>query len=163
MSDERDGNITSVLFVCLGNICRSPLAEGVFRAGASARGLATRFEFDSAGTGGWHRGDPPDPRSIAVCAAHGVDISGLRARQLSGTDFERFDHIFAMDRNNLSDIRRMGSGRADLALFMRACLGDNQDVPDPYYGTKSDFDQVYRMVRRAADSWFETMATRVSG
>ena len=163
MFGESGGNTISVLFVCLGNICRSPLAEGIFRFEASARGLSHRFEFDSAGTGAWHRGDPPDPRSIAACAAHGVNIASLRARQLSGTDFERFDHIFAMDRNNLSDIRRMGSGRAGIALFMQACLGENQDVPDPYYGTKSDFDQVYRMVRKAADSWFDTMAARVSG
>lgn len=163
MSGERDGNITSVLFVCLGNICRSPLAEGVFRAEAAARGLLARFEFDSAGTGDWHAGDPPDYRSVATCAAHGVDISALRARQLLAKDFARFDHMFGMDANNVSDIRRMGSGRADIALFMQACLGRRQDVPDPYYGTKSDFEEVYRMVRKAADSWFDTMAARVSG
>lgn len=163
MLGRHDHNRVSILFVCLGNICRSPLAEGVFRNEAAARYCSTRFEFDSAGTGGWHAGDPPDPRSIAVCAANGIDISTLRGRKLSTSDFERFDHIFAMDRNNLSDIRRMGSGRAETALFMQACLGKDGDVPDPYYGSKSDFEAVYRMVRMAADSWFVTMAARVSG
>ena len=163
MFSENGSTMISVLFVCLGNICRSPLAQGVFMSEAVSRGLSHCFTFDSAGTGGWHAGDPPDPRSIATCAANGVDISALRARKLLSIDYERFDHIFAMDRNNLSDIRQMGSGRAETALFMEACLGKNKDVPDPYYGTKSDFDQVYRMVRTAADSWFETMAARVSG
>lgn len=163
MVGNGDGKTISVLFVCLGNICRSPLAEGVFRDRACAHGMSGHFEFDSAGTGGWHAGDPPDPRSVAACAAHGVDISALRARQLSGTDYERFDYIFGMDANNVSDIRRMGAGRAEIALFMQACLGKRQDVPDPYYGTQSDFAIVYRMIREAADSWFERMSGRASG
>src|SRR5690348_15769529 len=94
-----------ILFVCLGNICRSPLAEGAMRAAAGKAGLAV--EVDSAGTGDWHAGKAPDRRAIATAARHGIDISGLRARQVSPDDFERFDHLIALDRKNLDDLRLM--------------------------------------------------------
>jgi protein-tyrosine phosphatase len=161
MNDEVHSRTVSVLFVCLGNICRSPLAEGVFRAEAGLRGLEQSFSFDSAGTGGWHAGDPPDPRSVAECARHGVDISRLGARQISRQDIVQFTHIFGMDRNNVADIRRMGTGPAHIGLFMQACAGENRDVPDPYYGTAQDFAAVYRMVRSAAVSWFDAMEARL--
>ena len=161
MHDESVPKTISVLFVCLGNICRSPMAEGVFRSLALAQGVANRFHFASAGTGGWHAGDPPDHRSIAAAARNGVDISHQRGRKLAPGDFQGFDHIMGMDRDNVANITRMGSGPAAISLFMQACTGRRQDVPDPYYGTEADFEMVYRMVRAAADSWFGAVDNRV--
>src|SRR3954470_3499858 len=108
----------SILFVCLGNICRSPLAEGAFRAEADRLGLDA--EVDSAGTGGWHRGEPPDRRAIAVARRGGVDISVQRARQVTRADFDRFDHIVALDAENLADLERLrpAGSRASLSLLL---------------------------------------------
>ena len=135
----------AVLFVCLGNICRSPLAEGVFRAIVDEAGLAERFAIDSAGTGAWHVGNPPDPRSIEIAAKHGIDISGQRARQVEARDFERFDTILALDHNNLSSMKPMARhGTATVRLLLNAPA---QDVPDPYYGGPDGFEAVYQLVR----------------
>lgn len=113
--------VHAILFVCLGNICRSPLAEGVFRAAASRAGLADRFVIASAGTGAWHAGNPPDPRSIAKAAEHGIDISAQRARQLRGEDYTEFDIILAMDSENLRALRdRQTGSHADLRLFLNS-------------------------------------------
>ena len=125
----------SVLFVCLGNICRSPLAEAAFRAEAERLGFDV--EVDSAGTGDWHVGRPPDRRSIAVAARNGVDIGHLRARQVSPADFLRFDHIVALDRENLADLRRMqpGGTKARLSLLLDHVPGrEGEAVADPYHG-----------------------------
>ena len=134
-----------VLFVCLGNICRSPLGEGLLRHHAARRDLSHLVEVASAGTGGWHQGDPPDHRSIAVARNYGIDISGQRARQLSEDDFDTFDLIFAMDRSNLRDIvnRAPHNSSADIHLFMDFVGGVSRDVPDPYYGDAGDFENVY--------------------
>jgi protein-tyrosine phosphatase len=151
---------TSVLFVCLGNICRSPLAEGVFRHLVRERGLDSTYHIDSAGTGGWHAGDPPDARSADVAQRNGVKLEGV-ARQVSPRDFERFDWIIAMDRENLTaleSLRRRSGGSARLQL-MRDFDPEPEDgeVPDPYYGGPDGFDHVYRMVRRSAEAMLDRL------
>lgn len=143
----------SVLFLCLGNICRSPLAEGIFRAEVARRGLADRFDIDSAGTGGWHAGEAPDPRSVSTARARGVDIAAQRARQLRVEDFDRFDWIVAMDRDNLDTAlsRRPASARARVVAFMDFVEGAPEDaVPDPYYGGPQGFERVYDLLAAGA-------------
>ncbi|WP_136658132.1 low molecular weight protein-tyrosine-phosphatase [Nitratireductor sp. XY-223] len=149
-----DGKPSSILFVCLGNICRSPLAEGVFRSLVRERDLGRYLTIDSAGTGAWHVGDPPDSRAISKAAEHGVDISGQRARQFAAADFERFDLILAMDRANLETLRTKSPDRphAGLFRFMEFALDDPSDVPDPYYGDSDGFETVYRMLERGSSA-----------
>lgn len=139
----------SVLMLCLGNICRSPLAEGALRQELARRGLDWRV--DSAGTGGWHAGEPPDGRSVAVAKAAGVDISTQRARALTTKDFEDFDWIVAMDRSCLAtaEARRpeaIDRRHARLVSFLSFTDQDG-DVPDPYYGGQKDFEHVWHMLR----------------
>ena len=144
---------TGVLFLCLGNICRSPLAEGIFIHRATERGVIDRFRVDSAGTGGGHAGDRPDPRSVAVAAAHGVDLPG-RARKLDGdADGVRFDLVIAMDSQNASDAIAAGvpEGRVRLMRSFDPTAGPGAEVPDPYYGGASGFDDAYTMLVRACD------------
>jgi protein-tyrosine phosphatase len=156
-----------LLFVCLGNICRSPLAEGVFLHLAREAGVADRFEVDSAGTGDWHVGEPPDPRAAAVARKYGVTLPST-ARQVTPADFERFDYIVAMDRENLWSLERMArerhraGRRAKIHLLReddpdREAGDDRHDVPDPYYGGPSGFDQVYHMVHRSAQALLERL------
>lgn len=143
----------AVLFVCLGNICRSPLAEAAFRRAAGAAGLDIRI--DSAGTGDWHIGHPPDPRTIAMAAAQGIDIGHYRARQIEMQDFERFTHIFALDATNLGNLRSLApsGSRARIKLLMDAVEGRRgQAVPDPYTGGEHDFRQVWKMVVEATEA-----------
>jgi len=143
----------SILFVCLGNICRSPLAEGAFRAEAARRGLDV--EVDSAGTGGWHQGEPPDPRAIAAAKRNGVDLSGQRARKVTRADFDRFDHILALDGENLAELERLRpvDSRARLSLLLDHVPGrEGQAVADPYYGGDSHFDTTWHDVTDAARS-----------
>ena len=140
-----------ILFVCLGNICRSPLAEAAFRAEAERLGLDA--EADSAGTGGWHRGEPPDRRAIAAARRNGVDISALRARQVRSEDFARFDLILALDADNLADLQslRPADSRAGLSLLLDHVPGrEGAAVADPYYGGDKDFDITWRDVTEAA-------------
>jgi protein-tyrosine phosphatase len=145
-----------VLFVCLGNICRSPLAEGVFRDKVRAAGLSDRIEIDSAGTGGWHVGEPPDRRMIATARGHGVDLSAQRARQFVDTDLADFDHILAMDKSNLHDILYLDEGQdfgQRVTLFRQwDPEPGTYEVPDPYYGGPEGFEEVYRMVDRTAEN-----------
>lgn len=141
----------AVLFVCLGNICRSPLAEAAFRAEAEAAGLDV--VADSAGTGGWHQGEPPDKRAIATAKRHGIDISGFGARKVRAEDFTRFSHIFALDRENLADLRALkpAGAPAQLSLLLDHLPGhEGRPVPDPYYGDIDDFENVWQLVSAAA-------------
>jgi len=140
---------TRILMVCLGNICRSPLAEGIMRQHLPPQG----FEVDSAGTANYHVGHAPDRRSIQVARQHGIDISGLRGRQFTPIDFDRFDYIFVMDRSNLSDVLRQARNEHDrlkVQLMLEPVLpGEQAEVPDPYYGELRDFEAVYAMLDQA--------------
>lgn len=150
---------TSVLFVCLGNICRSPLAEGVFRSLVREEGIEDRFTIDSAGTGAWHVGEPPDPRSIEVAASNGVPLDGC-ARQVRPEDLERFDVVIAMDRENLRNLERMAANgtRARIHLLREFDPeGGGDEVPDPYYGGPRGFQDVYEMVHRSCRSLLEEL------
>ena len=152
-----------VLFLCLGNICRSPLAEGVFRKKIEEAGLAEQFEIDSAGTGPWHAGEPPDARMRATARKNGVDLSAIRGRQLTKADLDWFDHIFAMDKSNLHDALFLDPGgdhgtRIRLFREFDPDPGDYQ-VPDPYYGGPSGFDHVYAIVDRTAQALLERLNT----
>jgi protein-tyrosine phosphatase len=145
---------TSVLFVCLGNICRSPTADAVLGRKIETLGLRSRLLVDSAGTGGWHVGEPPDARSQRHGARRGYDLSPLRARQVTVEDFHRFDFILAMDRDNLADLERMRPlGHAgELDLFLRYGGGSRGlEVPDPYYGGEQGFEEVLDLIEEAAD------------
>lgn len=143
--------MTSVLFVCLGNICRSPLAEGALRQIAGCRGLD--LAIDSAGTAGWHAGKAPDPRAQAVALRHGCDISGLRARQLVPDDYRRFAHVFVMDRENLADALTVvpPDALSRPGLLLDLVPGrEGHDVADPWYGDASGFDRTWAEVTAAA-------------
>ena len=150
MSDTAE---VAVLFVCLGNICRSPTAHGVFDAMLRQRGLQGRVAVDSCGTGDWHVGDPPDQRASAEALARGYDLSQLRARQVRPEDFERFDYILAMDEQNLQHLRGLCPPhyRGYLGLFLPFAEGaDVEEVPDPYYGGSEGFSRVLDLVEAAS-------------
>jgi len=141
----------SILFVCLGNICRSPLAEAALRDAAARAGVA--IEVDSAGTGAWHVGDPPDRRAQAEARRHGIDISGYRGRQVQAADFRRFSHIYALDRDNLAELRRRAPGDATavVGLLLDVVPGrEGQAVADPYYGDDAGFAVTWGDVSAAA-------------
>ena len=148
----------SVLFVCLGNICRSPLAEGALRAEAARRRLDVIV--DSAGTGNWHAGEAPDARAQRTAARHGVDISGLRARQVRPADFRRFTHVIALDHDNLATLRAMApaDGTAELSLLLDWVQGrEGQAVADPWFGDEAGFEITWAEVTAAA----RTLAARL--
>lgn len=154
----------SILFVCLGNICRSPLAEGVLRSVAEECGMGGRMAIDSAGTGGWHQGSAPDPRSIAIAARYGIDIAGQKARKVRPDDFERFDLILGMDRSNTDDLRVLAPAHAKdrVHLFLEFANGKAGEVPDPYYGGPDGFADVYRMIRDASGALADRLGWRAS-
>lgn len=155
----------NVLFVCLGNICRSPTAEGVFQKIVIDAGLSARIIVDSAGTAGWHQGCVPDSRTVAVAQTRGYDLSGLRAREVSKADFAEFDYILAMDAVNLQDLNRLKpndyQGRLQLLLdYGSQSLTSHKkfrEVPDPYHGTKKDFELVLDLVEAAAQGLLESI------
>lgn len=150
-----------VLFVCLGNICRSPLAEGAFREAARQAGL--ECTADSAGTASYHIGSPPDDRAIAIARANGVDIAQFRGRQLGADDFYRFSHIFALDTANLAGIKAIAprDALAETALLMDVVEGrEGTPVKDPYYGDESDFADVWDEVALAADALVARLRVR---
>lgn len=156
-------DVYRVLFVCLGNICRSPLAEGVFADVLKERGLRDQYRIDSAGTGGWHVGSAPDPRSIAVAQKHGIDISGQKTRKVRPEDFSEFDLILGMDRSNIEDLLLVaGPAKDRVRLFLEYTLGARRDVPDPYYGGPGGFDNVYGMIREASEALVEKLEARKS-
>lgn len=146
-----------VLMVCLGNICRSPTAEAVLRHRLAAARLDGQVEVDSAGTGGWHVGDPPDARSQRHALRRGYDLSALRARRVSEADFQRFDLILAMDEDNLADLERLrpAGGRAELRLLA------DRPVPDPYAGGAAGFEAVLDLVEAASDALARDLARRL--
>jgi protein-tyrosine phosphatase len=137
-----------ILFVCAGNICRSPLAEGIFRDLAASAGRTAEFHIDAAGTGGWHQGGNPDRRAIMTAAAHRTDISGQRVRRIKRDDFDRFGLILAMDHAVLETLRATAPDHTapKLHLFNALALRTDDDIPDPYYGTAEDFETVYAML-----------------
>jgi len=142
--------VHSVLFVCLGNICRSPAAEGVLRAQSQA--LSLPLQIDSAGTANYHVGNPPDPRARRVARAAGTPIDDLRARQVEARDFKRFDLILAADLSVLQELQRVRPAQspATLALLLEwAGLGAGLEVPDPYYGRLQEFEAVHQLLERA--------------
>lgn len=142
-----------VLFVCLGNICRSPLAEAAFRRAASDAGLDV--EVDSAGTGDWHIGKAPDPRARALALAKGCNIDGYRARQLQPADFEHFDHVFVMDHANLRDARQIvpaGAPTMPVLLLDLVAGWEGRSVADPYFGDDSGFEETWSDVSLAAQA-----------
>ena len=157
----------SVLFVCLGNICRSPLGEGVLAHRLEEEDLSDRVRVDSAGTGAWHEGEPPDSRSTDVARRHGIDLGG-RARRVRVEDFHEFDYIFAMDRSNLRDLRHLeqeAGGGAVLALFrdFDPSADEDLDVPDPYYGGPDGFDLMFEMIDRSCAAFVEHLHSELSG
>lgn len=150
-----------LLFVCLGNICRSPMAEGALRQRLLQAGLVDRVVHDSAGTGHWHVGDPPDHRAIACAASHGVEIADLRARQLCAGDFEAFDVLLCADRGNRRDVRALApAGAEDRCMLLSQYAGEGEiEIPDPYGGGKREFDAVWAMVDRMAEAIVRRLAT----
>lgn len=148
------GKKPSVLFICMGNICRSPTAEGVFRDKVRKAGLERQIDIDSAGTHAYHVGNPPDPRAQKTALGRGYNLSDLRGRQVCERDFERFDYVLAMDRDNLQNLLRLcpEEFKPRVRLFLSFSRRfPNLNVPDPYYGGNQGFEQVLDMVEDAAD------------
>jgi protein-tyrosine phosphatase len=139
-----------ILMVCLGNICRSPLAEGIMRAK-----LSKDFIVDSAGTGGWHAGELPDKRSISTAKNRGLDITSQRARQFKISDFNTFDYIYVMDNSNYKDVMALAPNeevKSKVKLILNELFpNENVDVPDPYYGGQDGFENVFNMLNEACD------------
>lgn len=155
--------VTKVLFVCMGNICRSPSAEGVTRTLAERQGLADLFEFDSAGTHGYHVGASPDGRATKAAAQRGYDLSKLKARQVNQYDFERFDHVLAMDRDNLSLLKQAcpPQHHGKLRLFLEFAVDrEESEVPDPYYGGPEGFENVLDLIENAANGMLTALSRR---
>ena len=152
--------MTRVLFVCLGNICRSPTAEGAFRRAVEKRGLEEQIWIDSAGTAAWHVGSPPDPRAIEAAARRGFDISG---RQVAAEDLAGFDYILAMDRENYAELLEMAgpAHRHKVQLFLEyAPDRPEEEVPDPYYGGISGFDRVIDLIEEACEGLLDHLESR---
>ncbi|RKO83157.1 phosphotyrosine protein phosphatase I superfamily [Blyttiomyces helicus] len=149
---------TSVLFVCLGNICRSPMAEAVFRHVVTSRGLSDRFVIDSAGTAGYHVGDSPDPRSVATCRKNGVPVSHS-GQKVNKEDFSRFDYILCMDESNLADLKRLQPTRtkAKVSLFGDFDPKGDRIIKDPYYGGQDGFDRNYAQVVRCSEGFLKSL------
>lgn len=143
--------MTKILMVCLGNICRSPLAEGILKSKLPK----DKFTIDSAGTAAYHIGNSPDPRSIAVAKKYGIDITNLRGRQFTRQDFTGFDLIYAMDESNFSNIIKLARNDEDISkvklILNEISPNENLSVPDPYYGGDQGFENVYRMLDEACD------------
>ena len=159
---KSNSDTTGVLFVCLGNICRSPLAEGIFQHLVEEAGVSDEFEIDSAGTGAWHVGERPDTRAIAVARAHGITLPS-RARQITPEDLDHFDYVIAMDLENVRNLENMAeSSRTDVQIhllreFDPEHTGD--EVPDPYYGGASGFEKVFKIVSQSCEALLAGLLT----
>lgn len=143
-----------VLFVCMGNICRSPTAQGVFQRMIEQTGLMQQIKIDSAGTHAYHIGNPPDPRALAVASRRGIDLSPLRARRVKAGDFEAYDYILAMDQDNLNALRMVCPPEQNYKLRLFLDFAPDlklRDVPDPYYGGATGFEQVLDLVEAASE------------
>jgi protein-tyrosine phosphatase len=154
----------SVLFVCMGNICRSPTAEGVFRKIVNDAGLGHRIQVKSAGTHAYHSNDPPDRRSQAAAERRGFSLADIRARRVESADFERFDYIFAMDRDNLAMLRTAAGEQqnAEIHLFLEYATGGREsEVPDPYYGGSAGFERVLDLIEDASAELLELLRQRI--
>lgn len=157
--------VTRVLFVCLGNICRSPTAEAVFRAQAQKAGWGSMFSADSAGVAGYHIGKAPDARTVKAAAQRGYRLDDLRARQVEAADFDRFDLLLAMDRPVLEELHRLrrgsGPGKAEMALFLDYLPGqEGAEVPDPYYGGADGFETVLDLVEEGSTALLRALLKR---
>jgi protein-tyrosine phosphatase len=153
---NHSGDHVSVVFVCLGNICRSPLAEGVFRDLVHRRGLDHKFRIDSAGTSGYHEGDPPDARSAEVARRRGIELTG-QSRPLTRGDLDHFDYVIVMDAENQENVNRLAARTKHRAEIRRLREFDPEshgdlDVPDPYYGGTHGFERVHDMVERSCEA-----------
>ncbi|WP_299392634.1 low molecular weight protein-tyrosine-phosphatase [uncultured Gelidibacter sp.] len=150
--------MTKILMVCLGNICRSPLANGILESKLPAE----KFEIDSAGTGDYHIGKAPDHRSIATAKAHGIDISNQKCRQFDLSDFDTYDIIYVMDQSNYNNVVKLARDEKDIAkvklILEDAATSKNLEVPDPYWGDTKDFEDVYTLLDAACD----TIASRLT-
>ncbi|MEO1065846.1 MAG: low molecular weight protein-tyrosine-phosphatase [Pseudomonadota bacterium] len=149
----------SVLFVCLGNICRSPMAEGIFRHLVAEAGLDDTLKIDSAGNSAMHEGEAPNPRAISVMREHGIDITGQRSRPLTSQDFDDFDLILCMDEGNIKRLDRVEpeNHNATVDLFLNHVNGTREDVPDPYYGHISDYNATYARLYPALQALLEKL------
>ncbi|MGI9272947.1 MAG: low molecular weight protein-tyrosine-phosphatase [Woeseiaceae bacterium] len=150
---------TSVLFICMGNICRSPTAEGVFRHFVTEAGLADRISIDSAGTHAYHTNEPADRRASAAAERRGYSLSEIRARKVQDDDFQRFDFIVAMDRDNLAMLLDQSDAEHHhkISLFLEHASGREDEVPDPYYGGAAGFERVLDLVEEASQALLETI------
>jgi protein-tyrosine phosphatase len=158
-----DPSAVKVLFVCMGNICRSPTAHGVFRHLVRASGLESLIEIDSAGTHAYHVGEPPDRRARETARARGIDIGDLRARRAEADDFQRFDYVLAMDQDNYHSLARICPGGLESKLLLFLDFAPElrrREVPDPYYGGQQGFEQVFDMVEAAALGLLEDIRQR---
>jgi len=161
-SERKDEKSWRILFVCSGNICRSPLAEALFTSLAREAGLSARFEVDSAGTHGYHEGDPADPRTIRVGRKHGLSVDSI-ARPVRDDDFDRFDLIVAMDRGHLRELKaRAGAGRPAAIRLMREfdSGAHGVDVTDPYYGGEDGFETMYSVLEPACRGLLSTLSAQ---
>jgi protein-tyrosine phosphatase len=159
-------NPVRILLVCMGNICRSPTAEAVLRALAVREAPGPSLEFDSAGTHGYHVGEPPDPRAQTCARAHGYELAGLRARRLVAADFQHFDYILVADRANLHDAQALAPAapHARLQLLLDFAPGQPlRELPDPYQGTAADFERVVALCEQAAQGLLAQLRARQSG
>ena len=152
----------SVLFVCMGNICRSPTAEGVFRHFVAQQGLENHIFIDSAGTHAYHSGEPADRRAIAAAERRGYSLAGIRARRIEDHDFERFDHVIAMDIENLYVLQQWAGDEHSekVSLFLNYSAGEESEVPDPYYGGNAGFERVLDLVEEASRGLLEMLSEK---
>lgn len=152
----------SVLFVCMGNICRSPTAEGVFRHFVKEAGLEDEIDVDSAGTHAYHVGEAPDRRAMAAAERRGVSLAEIQARRVADSDFEKFDYIIAMDEDNQSRLLDQApeEHRSKVTLFLSHTAGEETEVPDPYYGGAAGFERVLDLVEDASRNFLESIRRR---